>query len=224
MLLDSQLIGIISEKDKDSRITKCNDVFLEYAGLKSDNTILGLTDYDLPWAKHADIYRRHELDTIEGNNHSIIYPLIDSSGKKRLFLHTKIGKQDDHGNITTILCHAIEILNPDINYLFSLLLNCNPEELCIFSVGGVSKNNIKVTNREKEVLFFLSKGRTAKSVARALNISPRTVRCHIEHIKTKLNCHTKEELIDAAMEQGFSQILPTSWSARDLLKKLQVLK
>lgn len=205
MKMESRVAGIISEKDKESRITKCNSVFLEYAGSR-DDSILGCTDYDLPWQEFADTYRQHELDVLAGNDYSIVFPAKIASGAYHLFLHSKAAKYNEHGEIVGLHCHAVEIINPDMRRLFSYLGNQSPEGFKIFSIG---KNFAKhLTPREKDILFFTVKAKTAKQVARILNLSPRTVYSHLDNIKAKLNCRTKGELVDIAYQMGFSQELP----------------
>jgi len=54
---------------------------------------------------------------------------------------------------------------------------------------------VKLTQRENEVLTLLLKGHTAKSIAMILTLSHRTVEHHIEKIRLKANCASKLELI-----------------------------
>lgn len=56
--------------------------------------------------------------------------------------------------------------------------------------------NVKLTNREYEVAKLVMKGEiSAKSIAKALKISSRTVEHFIHEIKQKLKCPHKYELI-----------------------------
>jgi hypothetical protein len=54
--MNSPIINIMAEKDKDLRIVQCNQGFLDCAGMKSDDKVLGCTDDDLPWQEYADVY------------------------------------------------------------------------------------------------------------------------------------------------------------------------
>jgi DNA-binding NarL/FixJ family response regulator len=58
-----------------------------------------------------------------------------------------------------------------------------------------------LTNREVDVLSQLSKGYDYKQIADFLNISPATVRKHIENIYQKLQVHNKIEAIQKATKQ-----------------------
>ena len=203
---DFRLMGITSEKDANSVITSCNDNFLKYVGAQSPHTVIGRTDYELPWQEYAPVYRAHELDALAGDNYSTIYPIKDHAGEKRLFLHTKIQKNNTDGTIG-IKCHAIEILNPHAAELIQLLSKHIPSYLQHFSIGKIY-NNIKLSKRQEEVLFFLLRGKTAKTIAQTLCISARTVEKHVEAIKIRLNCKNKSELIEHAVDMGYLELIP----------------
>lgn len=57
---------------------------------------------------------------------------------------------------------------------------------------------IKLTNRETDILEHLSKGLNYNSIAENLIISPSTVRKHIENIYKKLQVHNKMEAVTKA--------------------------
>jgi len=61
-----------------------------------------------------------------------------------------------------------------------------------------SDEEIKLTNREIEVLEQLSKGLNYNIIADNLFLSPSTVRKHIENIYSKLQVHNKLEAIEKA--------------------------
>ena len=61
---------------------------------------------------------------------------------------------------------------------------------------------IKLTNRETEILMHLSKGLNYNSIADNLFISPATVRKHIENIYKKLQVHNKMEAVSKARKHN----------------------
>jgi len=61
--------------------------------------------------------------------------------------------------------------------------------------------NSELTDREKEVLAELCKGKSYKMVADALFISHDTVRHHIKNIYKKLQVHSVSEAILIAMKR-----------------------
>lgn len=60
-----------------------------------------------------------------------------------------------------------------------------------------------LTPREREVLTLIAEGLTSREIAERLIISPKTVDRHRENIMTKLNLHTRAELVRYAVERGF---------------------
>ena len=83
-------------------------------------------------------------------------------------------------------------MNPSIA-LKTLKLLRNPLDF-----ENTEQEDIKLTNREIEVLEQLSKGLSYNVIADNLFLSPGTVRKHIENIYTKLQVHNKLEAIQKA--------------------------
>ncbi len=54
--------------------------------------------------------------------------------------------------------------------------------------------SIRCSEMEKECLYYYLQGFTDKETAKILNLSHRTIETHIANIKTKLNCHSRNEL------------------------------
>ena len=53
-----------------------------------------------------------------------------------------------------------------------------------------------LTEREREVLVPLVRGRSASSIGSQLSMSTETARTHIRHIYQKIDIHSREELMD----------------------------
>lgn len=77
-----------------------------------------------------------------------------------------------------------------VDILVSLCMNSE-----IFSDIGTI-NNIKFTTREIDVVSCLMNGRSSKFISQILSISPKTVEAHIRNIKLKIECSSKEQLLD----------------------------
>jgi LuxR family maltose regulon positive regulatory protein len=65
--------------------------------------------------------------------------------------------------------------------------------------SGVSDT---LTQRECEVLANISKGSSNKQIARALDVSPETVKSHVKHIFLKLAVSTRTEAVFRAALLG----------------------
>jgi DNA-binding CsgD family transcriptional regulator len=57
----------------------------------------------------------------------------------------------------------------------------------------------RLTARERDVLAMISQGLSNKRVARALEISPETVKSHVKHIFLKLAVGTRAEAVSRAL-------------------------
>jgi DNA-binding NarL/FixJ family response regulator len=55
-----------------------------------------------------------------------------------------------------------------------------------------------LTDREQVILRLLARGRTAPEIGRRLDISPRTVHKHVEHLYRKLDVHDRRAVLERA--------------------------
>lgn len=67
------------------------------------------------------------------------------------------------------------------------------------AVEAVSRRIAQLTGREREVLSLVVAGRANKEIARALNISPRTVEIHRAHVMEKMEADSLAELVRLTM-------------------------
>ncbi len=64
------------------------------------------------------------------------------------------------------------------------------------------EDDVILSHREQEVLQHLASGKTATQIGRDLDISPYTVRSHINSILTKLNAVNSTEAVHLAHQRG----------------------
>jgi DNA-binding NarL/FixJ family response regulator len=107
------------------------------------------------------------------------------------YLLKEINAEDLHSGILETL-NGGAAMNPSIA-LKTLKLLRNP-----FVKEEQEKEEIKLTNREVDVLEQLSKGLSYNAVAKNLILSTGTIRKHIEHIYRKLQVHNKLEAVEKA--------------------------
>jgi DNA-binding NarL/FixJ family response regulator len=67
---------------------------------------------------------------------------------------------------------------------------------------GAADLEMRLTDRETEVLRLVAKGLTYKQVAERLFISHRTVQNHVQNVLGKLQLHTRYELVRYAVQKG----------------------
>ena len=75
-------------------------------------------------------------------------------------------------------------------------------KLKMYSLGEKFKG-IHFSRREAECMAHFLRGRTVRSAADKLDLSPRTVEFYLRNMKRKLNCRTKSELIELISDSDF---------------------
>jgi len=71
-----------------------------------------------------------------------------------------------------------------------------------FFLSGLP-NNLHLSKREAECVFFLLRGLTIKKVAYTLDLSPRTVEFYLKNVKHKLACKKKNEVLQLIRQTSF---------------------
>ena len=214
------VVGLLVCKTVNSEIIYCNDLFLKYAGAKFMDQVLGKTDINFPWGKYADYYRKYELDALNGKIYSAIHPAKDALGREILIFNTKAPRYNKEKKIVGLVGHVIEIVNPGMLQLNHLLKQTDIVQTEQKYIVGENPEGIKLTCREEEILFYLLRGKSAKIMAKILGISPRTVEVHIDHLRFKFNCKTKNELFTQAVEKGYFNVIPESLFTVKLVEEL----
>jgi rsbT co-antagonist protein RsbR len=92
-------------KDKDLNFLGCNQLFAGDAGLSSPKEIIGKSDFDLAWAKVAQLYRADDQRVIDSGEAKINYEEPQSrEDRSEFWLRTnKIPLRDSEGNIIGVL-------------------------------------------------------------------------------------------------------------------------
>ncbi|WP_396642728.1 response regulator [Microbacterium sp.] len=70
------------------------------------------------------------------------------------------------------------------------------------AVGVVPPELAHLTEREREVLLLVARGRSNQDIADELFISPHTAKTHVNRIMTKLYAHDRAQLVIVAYESG----------------------
>lgn len=76
----------------------------------------------------------------------------------------------------------------------------------IYPLGG-ELADIHFSKQEAKCMVCLLKGKSTKGIARALDLSPRTVEYYVKNMKRKLQCRTKFELMELVSETDFRDYL-----------------
>lgn len=212
------LPGLFFLKNKDSQYRAATRHFQQFCRFAGENNLLGCDDYALPWAKYADIYRKADHQVMQQNK-SLVFlePLRLQSGKDILVLSRKAPFYNDAQEIIGLSCNLTIVSSPRAVKEISILTK-NDFELLGLTIDKSIQYTIvedfeefNLTKKEVICLFYLLRGMTAKEIALTLSKSIRTIEKHIIHIKQKLNCNSKSEVIAKAIEYGFVHFVPTTF-------------
>lgn len=93
-------------KDRSSTYLGCNQVFADEVGLPEPEKIVGLTDYQLPWAENsAELYRADDQEVIRGGvpKRRFVEPVCKSDGSQIWADISKVPLTDESGQVIGIL-------------------------------------------------------------------------------------------------------------------------
>lgn len=213
-----QLPGYFVLKSLDSTYRLANLNAAQLLGFDTPNHLIGHTDYDLKCAasQHADQFIKEDQLTLEHGNLKFISHFCYAKDNWKTCIYEKKIFKDDHGAITGISCYVMDITENNLIDLSRFLLttdgkyNYQFEKYQFAYVVNDTLMGTDLTNRESECLFFILRGKSCKTIARILEISPKTVEYYIDQLKYKMNCVTKSDLIEQALRLGYINFIPKS--------------
>lgn len=150
---------------------------------------LGFKSKDEVINKHVLSVLPHLTPAIEENS------LIISTGKAHQFFNKVIYKNSFILFVTIKMPTYDE--NEKINGVFGV-------SQVISSSPFTHAKHSELSERERECVLHLIKGKTTAQIAEILNLSSRTVESYIENVKNKLGCTTKSMLIDKVLNFGIA--------------------
>ena len=100
------------------------------------------------------------------------------------------------------LVKAIKAVDDNKTYIGSGITEIIIEDYLYQLNKDTSTSDSPLSERENEVLRLLAEGKNTKEIASVLNVSPKTVETHRQHIMEKLNIHNLADLIKYAIQTG----------------------
>lgn len=205
---------IIFWKNLKHVICGCNDTFAHLMGLRSGKDALNKRIVELAHTEYgkeleeAENFVFDSLSTVEDTRVLDRYfrtTLLDCIGTVKL---TPI-YDDSEKNCGVIFVGALEPYLKNIENMFYWVNSDTINRLLKSKIYVLQLpiGQVSLTNRETACLLFLMKGKTAKQIAREMCISYRTVECFITHIKEKMHCNLKSEIIALAYEYDLLKII-----------------
>tara|TARA_E500000318_G_scaffold54309_2_gene50632 strand:- start:63605 stop:64306 length:702 start_codon:yes stop_codon:yes gene_type:complete len=89
---------------------------------------------------------------------------------------------------------------------------CESSDIEVLSSPHLAQLNA-LSSRELEILHHIAKGMSTNEIAGTLNRSSKTVEKQVNSIHTKLNTHSRAELVRYATERGIQSFTDEDWTA-----------
>ena len=91
--------------------------------------------------------------------------------------------------------HCLNLLLPCLHLAFQRVLSLEGERSQTSISAGTSGPQESLTERESEILFWITKGKNKDEISMILKISPVTVKNHIHRIYKKLKVHNRVQAV-----------------------------
>jgi len=204
-------------KDLKSNFIYTNQNYANLVGLKYKEDTIGRTDFDMPCdtVNCAQLFREQDkqvITQIQPMRILDIHPF--AGGLWQAYLFSKSPLYDNNNNIAGTIFTGQNITNTSALEFGSLLAKIKVEGVKNDLLGqdsymiGNRFGKIPLTSRESEVLFFVLRGKTAKTIAKILGVSPRTIEKYQRNLKFKFDTENLPALIDQAISLGYLNIIP----------------
>lgn len=204
-------------KDLNSKFLYANQNYADIIGLQKGEDTIGRTDFDMPCdtVNCAQMFRYQDSEVMVKLKPMRILDIHRFANNEwKVYVFSKSPFFDIDNNLAGTIFSGQDITNVSTLELASLLAKIKIEGVSNDLIGqdsymfGNKFKDINLTDRESEVLFFLLRGKTAKLIAKTLNLSPRTVEKYSDNLKNKFVVSNLHELIDKAISLGYLNIIP----------------
>jgi DNA-binding NarL/FixJ family response regulator len=172
------------------------------------------------FAEAVDVCRTQPLDaalvhiqTLPGRRFEAAAELIDARPELRVAIVTDDGDLlDDARSNGHAVVSSTDPLERLVGFVRAMAATPQDDLIDAWRVRDGSRSYIvpTLTRRELEVLQVLAAGLSTEDGARALHVSPLTIRSHVKSILGKLGVHSKLEAVTYALRLGLIELPPPS--------------
>lgn len=220
--------GAWGYKDINSVFIYANDEYKKIVGLRNNENIKGMTDYDLPelTINGVRFFRQQDQQILQTGQPSKIVDIFNKDGSWKAYFFIKYPLFNKDQTIEGIIFHGQDVTDILTIELGSVLLQnflCDHSGYSIDAHKYIHHKNTaapKLSNRQAEVLFYLLRGKTIKETAKSLNISLRTAEEYLQQLKEKFAVSSKYELIEKSLSLGYLSTIPSFLFKNPLLLEM----
>jgi DNA-binding CsgD family transcriptional regulator len=225
----NQAPGLLCIKNKSSVIQACSKELCKLIGYRNSVETYGITDFDMKCeaANGAQQFVEQDQDAlIRGENIAInIYNYVNGN---KVIMYSKKTPLIYCGEV-----YGINAIGYDLTHLntitnqFILLLE-NDKNFLTLSQKKMTSYTFydrypieKLSKKESMCLFYVLRGKTNKEIAEILHLSSRTVEGKMTEIKAKMQCDSRNQLVEKAIQNGFLEIIIKSLMSKEFSVTLQ---
>jgi len=218
----NNLPGLFLIKDTNSIIRSMSKNYAMLAGWENEASCCGMTDYDIrsEAVESASEFIKYDQKVLASGKKMITLEIQKYTQGWKLILLDKNPIKDDNGKIIGLFLSSIDVshaasmraylkIHQDSRY------TSKTYHPAIYTLNE-DHHPLPLTEKQENCLFLLIRGKSIKEIAKILALSPRTIESHLDAIKYKLNCNSKAEIIEKAIDSGFLYYIPKGMALNKL--------
>lgn len=184
--------------DTENKLRGINELGCKALQHESEKVLIGKTIERVVTKSSADSIEYNNKEVIIQNKKKIVDELPEFKNKLGLnqhYLTIKVPWYNDKNQTlgvfgTAILLGEYPLAESLAGIAKMGILDNSKKLLCTIT------QDVYLTPREKEVSYWLIRGKTSKEIGELLQLSRRTVENYLENMKTKMNVKSKSELVE----------------------------
>lgn len=207
--------GIIGCKDQNLKYISLNKTGLDFFKFSSEEEIIGLDDYQMPWNSVVDMLHYFDRRTMEqgscfnlelikacnGVTHTLLtqkIPLVNNSKQcVGVSIFSFSFKIEDLFNYHKAMTNQLKVFNPKMQTHSS-----NKRKYFEYK-------SLRFTRREAQCVSMILRGATIDEIANKICRSPRTVQKYYDSLREKLSSTKHSVVFQKAIEYGFIDLMFT---------------
>ncbi len=210
--------GLMLFKNLKSEFCAMSNDFAHLLGFNKANPYEGKSEYDVPCEvnKIACKFIQNDQHVITMKKDSLCVIVGNFNDRRRLLISKTKPLYDDSNNVIGVFAQTKDVTKSGIfSRYMNLIVNDhkitgNSNSQTIYTLSQ-HKLPYSLTSRQEECLFLLARGKSYKEISRIMNISTRTIEDHIAALKVKLDCNTKSQIIEKAINHDFMSFMHESF-------------
>ena len=216
------LPGLVLVKDHRYHYVTMNSGLAMLVGFKNADASVGKTDYDLPCKakEFADEFIQLDKKALAAGQQMVTLDIQHYTEGWVVSIVERNPLFDENHKPIGLFDYVINVTNTPFykRYLSFFHLDRCVRDSLIKPASYLLNDKyvpLPLTARQQECLFLLIRGKTAKQIGAILRLSKRTVEGHLNRIKETLNCYSKSQLLEKAIDSGFFYYIPKALLKED---------